>query len=93
MGSMVTGDNLFARNPRGRRSGRRGSRPVYIVHTHADTRIDISQSEQLAAAAEAAGAKVTTWFPENGEHVQTPAAYPEEFEQRMVGFFRQALGQ
>ena len=65
---------------------------MYIVHTHADTRIDIGQSEQLAAAAQAAGAKVTTWFPENGEHVQTPAVYPQEFEQRLVGFFGSALG-
>ena len=65
---------------------------MYIVHTHADTRIDIGQSEQFAAAAQAAGAKVTTWFPENGEHVQTPAVYPQEFEQRLVGFFRETLG-
>jgi hypothetical protein len=36
---------------------------------------------------------VITWFPENGLHLQTPAAYPEEFEQRLVGFFREALGQ
>ena len=65
---------------------------MYIVHTRADTRIDIGQSEQLAAAAQAAGAKGTTWFPENGEHVQTPAAYPQEFEQRLVGFFRRGAG-
>ena len=48
---------------------------------------------QFALAAWAAGAKVTTWFPENGEHVQTPAVYPQEFERRLVGFFRQALGE
>jgi len=36
---------------------------------------------------------VTTWFPKNGEHVQTPAVYPQEFEQRLVGFFRENLGQ
>ena len=66
---------------------------MYIVHTHADTRIDIGQSEQLAAAAQAAGAKATTWFPENGEHVQTPAVYPQEFERRLAGFFGEALGE
>ena len=60
---------------------------VDIVHTRADPRIDSSQKEQLAAAAQAAGANVTTWFPENGEHVQTPAVYPQEFEQRLVGFY------
>ncbi len=90
MGSVVTGENLFARSPV-ETIKKAAGRPVYIVHTHADTRIDIGQSEQLAAAAQAAGANVTTWFPENGEHVQTPAVYPEEFEQRLVGFFREAL--
>ncbi len=92
MGSILTGTNLFARSPV--EAIRQASgRPVYIVHTRADTRIAISQSEQLAAAAQAAGVNVTTWFPDNGEHVQTPAEYPDEFEQRMVGFFRAVLTQ
>ncbi len=92
MGSILTGTNLFARSPV-EAIRQAAGRPVYIVHTRADTRIAVSQSEQLAAAAQAAGVNVTTWFPDNGEHVQTPAAYPDEFEQRMVGFFRNALGQ
>jgi fermentation-respiration switch protein FrsA (DUF1100 family) len=91
-GSIVTGVNLFGHNPLDA-VRKDTARPIYIVHTRADTRIDINQSEQLAAAAKASGANVTTWFPENGEHVQTPAVYPQEFEQRMVGFFREALGQ
>ena len=83
MGSIVTHTNLFGRNPIDAIRNA-GGRPVYIVHSKADTRIDVNQSEQLAAAAQAAGVNVTTWFPENGEHVQTPAVYPEEFEQRVV---------
>jgi fermentation-respiration switch protein FrsA (DUF1100 family) len=91
-GSVVTGANLFGHNPLDAIRKATG-RPVYVVHTRADTRIDVNQSEQLAAAAEAAGANVTTWFPESGEHVQTPALYPEEFEERLVEFFHQTLGQ
>ncbi len=91
MGSILTGTNLFARSPV-ETIRQAAGRPVYIVHTRADTRIAISQSEQLAAAAQAAGVNVTTWFPDNGEHVQTPAAYPDEFEQQMVGFFRSTFG-
>jgi len=34
---------------------------------------------------------VTTWFPENGEHVQTPAVYPQEFEQRRGALGRTAM--
>ena len=48
---------------------------------------------QFALSAWAAGAKVTAWFPENGEHVQTPAVYPQEFEKRLVRFFGEALTQ
>ncbi len=64
-----------------------GDRPVYIVHSHGDRRISISQSQELAGAALAAGVKVQAWFPERSEHLQTPALYPEEFERRLVGFF------
>ena len=85
MGSVVTGQNLFARSP-GETIRKAAGRPVYIVHTRADTRIAINQSERLGSAPQAAGVNVTTGFTENGEHVQTPAAYPQEFEQRSVGF-------
>jgi uncharacterized protein len=91
-GSIVTRTSLFGHDPLSAVSKDVG-RPIYIVHTKADTRIAINQSEQLAAAAQAAGVDVTTWFPESGEHVQTPAVYPQEFEQRLVGFFRETLGQ
>ncbi len=90
MGRVVGGVNLLARDPISA-IRKAGSRPVYIVHSRNDPRIDVNQSEQLAAAAQAGGAQVTTWFPELGNHVQTPAWYPEEFEQRIVGFFRGAL--
>jgi dipeptidyl aminopeptidase/acylaminoacyl peptidase len=70
-----------------------GRRPVYIVHSPADTRIAVQQSEQLVAAGLEAGVDVTAWFPESAEHVQTPAVYPQEFKARMAGFFRKALGE
>jgi len=68
-----------------------GSRPVYIVHSHGDRRISVSQAHELAAAALDAGVNVRAWFPERSEHLQTPALYPEEFERRLVGFFTEAL--
>jgi fermentation-respiration switch protein FrsA (DUF1100 family) len=91
MGRAIDGVDLLARDPISAIQEARG-RAVYIVHSRNDPRIDVNQSEQLAAAAQAAGVKVTAWFPEKGNHVQTPAWYPEEFEQRMVGFFRDSLG-
>jgi uncharacterized protein len=92
VGRVLDGVDLLARDPISAMRKAAG-RPIYIVHSRNDPRIDVNQSEQLAAAAGAAGARVTTWFPELGNHVQTPAWYPEEFERRMVGFFQEALGQ
>lgn len=90
MGSLASSENLFARSPAESIRAAAG-RPVTIIHSRADGRIDSSQSELLAAAAQEAGVKVSTWFPENGEHMQIPAAHPQEFEQRLVGFFRENL--
>ena len=90
IGSLVSKENLLGHDPV---SAIRmaGNRPVYIVHSRTDRRVSIRQSEELAAAARAAGVNVTTWFPEKSQHLQTPAVYPEEFEQRLVGFFQGAL--
>lgn len=66
-------------------------RPVYIVHSQGDHRVSVRQSQELAGVAVAAGVKVQAWFPEQSRHLQTPALYPEEFEQRLTGFFRQIL--
>lgn len=92
MGRVVGGDNLVAHDPISAIQ-QAGARPVYIVHSQADTRIVVEQSQQLAAAAESAGVNLTTWFPAQSEHVQTPAVYPEEFEHRLVGFFQGTVGQ
>jgi fermentation-respiration switch protein FrsA (DUF1100 family) len=90
MGRVIGGENLVQHDPISA-IAKAGDRPVYIVHSRADTRIAVHQSEQLAAAAQAAGVDVTTWFPDQSEHVQTPAVYPEEFKRRMTGFFEEAL--
>jgi uncharacterized protein len=88
---LVSNENIMAHTPiTAIRSA--GSRPVYIVHSRGDRRISISQSHELAAAALDAGVNVRAWFPERSEHLQTPALYPEEFERRLVGFFRETLG-
>jgi dipeptidyl aminopeptidase/acylaminoacyl peptidase len=90
VGRLVSGEDLLEHRP-AEEIKEAGDRPVYLVHSHGDRRISIRQSQELANAARAAGVNITTWFPENGLHLQTPAVYPEEFEQRLVGFFRENL--
>jgi len=92
MGRLVSGEDLLEHRP-AEVIKEVGDRPIYIVHSHGDRRISFRQSQELADAALAAGVNVTTWFPENGRHLQSPAVYPEEFERRMVGFFLENLGQ
>jgi pimeloyl-ACP methyl ester carboxylesterase len=92
MGRLVSGEDLLEHRPADVIK-EVGNRPIYIVHSRGDRRISIRQSQELANAAQAAGVSVATWFPENGLHLQTPAAYPQEFEQRLVGFFRENLGE
>ena len=88
---LISKENIMAHTPIAAiRSA--GKRPVYIVHSRGDRRVSISQSHELAAAALDAGVNVKAWFPERSGHLQTPAFYPEEFEQRLVGFFRETLG-
>jgi len=91
MGRIVDGENLLAHDPISAiRTA--GARPVYIVHSREDARVPIDQAEELAAAARDVGVNVTIWFTDHGKHVQTPAVYPEEFERRLVRFFRDSLG-
>jgi fermentation-respiration switch protein FrsA (DUF1100 family) len=90
-GRLFGGDNLVAHTPTTAMQKAAG-RPVFIVHSRDDTRIDYHQAEQLADAAGAAGAAGELWLVDGVDHVRTPGAYPEEFERRIVDFFRGALG-
>lgn len=92
MGRMLSGRNLLAHDPV-EVIKHVGKRPVYVVHSREDERVPVDQAQELVAAARAAGDNVTAWFTGRGAHVQTPAAYPEEFEQRLAGFFSEALRQ
>lgn len=87
---LMSGEDLTAHDPFSAIRAASG-RPVYIVHSQADRRVDFHQSLELAGAALAAGVKVQAWFPEQSKHLHTPAVYPEEFERRLVGFFRETL--
>jgi pimeloyl-ACP methyl ester carboxylesterase len=90
-GRLFGGDDLVAHTPTTAMAKAAG-RPVFIVHSRDDQRIDYHQAEQLAEAARAGGAEVDFWLVDDVGHVRTPGAYPEEFERRMVGFFQETLG-
>ena len=87
---VIAGDNLLAYQPVDALRNA-GNRPLYAVASRGDTRIGAHHSEQLAQAAQEAGAKLTLWLMDKGEHMMGAAYYPNEFEARITDFFRQAL--
>ena len=66
-------------------------RPIFIVHGTGDTRINVHHTRDLAALGEQTGANLTVWIPEDVGHVEAEFAFPEEYEQKLVEFFRSAL--
>ncbi len=87
---IVAGDNLVAFSPQDAITNDAG-RPIFIVHGTADERINVRHTRQLEALAGQTGANVTVWMPEGVGHVLAEFALPEEYEQRLVEFFSEAL--
>ena len=92
MARLVAGDDVLAHDPNEAIAQANG-RPLFVVHGTGDTRISVRHSYQLQEQAEALGADATFWFPEDVEHVRTAEAHTAEYEERLVTFFREALGQ
>lgn len=90
MARLLTGINIVERSPL-TEIAQVGQRPVFVVHSTADTRVRVDHSQQLETAATQAGANVTFWYVDDATHVRTPAFYPVEYEQHLVTFFRDAL--
>jgi len=91
MARLVAGDNLVAFSPQDAINNDAG-RPIFIVHGTTDDRINVRHTQQLAELASQTDANVTVWMPEGVGHVLAEFALPEEYEQRLIDFFREALG-
>ena len=91
MARLVAGDDLLAHSPLDAIRNAAG-RPIYIIHGTLDDRISVNHTRQLAVLAQQVGANVTTWLPEGIGHVEAEFRLSDEYEQRLVQFFRKALG-
>ncbi len=90
MGRIVTGVNVLERTPLDAMAVI-GERPVFVVHSIDDKRIAIDHSYQLQDAALRGNVDFEFWFIDKVDHVRGPAVYPEEYEDRLVGFFERTL--
>ncbi len=73
-----------------------GSRPLQVVHGTSDDRVQPHHALDFVRAREAVvgkgGQGVEPWFVTGGEHVEASFLVPDEYEQRLVAFFTDALG-
>jgi uncharacterized protein len=90
MARLVAGDNLTERSPLEGLAQHSG-RPIFLVHSMDDPRVSVSHTQQLEARGKELGADMTVWYLPSAKHVSGYITYPEEFEQKMVDFFRDAL--
>lgn len=87
---LLQGDNLLSFNPY-EAIINAGNRPLFIIHSKADTRVGIQHTYQLRERAEKEKVDATFWILEDIEHVQTAGAFPEEYTKKITSFFETNL--
>ncbi len=90
-GRVLHGDDLAADSPVSN-ARRIGDRPIFITHGELDPLIKVADGHDLVAAVEAGGGVAQTWFVPGSGHTQAMIDRPDEYERRLVAFFRTALG-
>lgn len=88
---FISGDDLSGPSPIDTAPLLNG-RPLHITHGTADETVRSHQAELLAAAILEAGGTVEPWILEGVAHAWAMLEEPDEYERRLVEFFRGALG-
>ena len=87
---LIGGVDLLAHSPKDAVRNDAG-RPIFIVHGTADKRINVHHARELEALAKDTGANLRVWYVDGAGHVASVFIKPDEYEQKMVAFFKQAL--
>jgi uncharacterized protein len=90
MGRTVYGDDVYSQRPV-ESVARFGSRPLFLVHGTPDQTVPYKHLGLLEQAALAAGVPVESWTTDS-HHVFSVYDYTAEYEERLIAFFRAALG-
>lgn len=90
-GRILRGDDLVAVSPLDSVRLFAGRR-LFITHGEADVVIDVRHGRQLAAAAQASGTTLETWFVPGSGHTLAMVDAAAEYERRIVAFFQTSLG-
>ena len=87
---LLTGDDPTARSPLDEMA-KIGARPVAIVHGLDDTHIWPHHARDLAAVHARYVPGYQAWLVPGAGHVQSAFVVPQEYERRLVAFFRASL--
>ncbi len=90
IGKLISGDDLLGRSPL-RAVERLGDRPVFLTHGAADGRMNVHHALDLAQALAGRGASWELWLVPGAGHVEAMFLHPDEYEQKLAGFFRSKL--
>jgi uncharacterized protein len=88
---IIANDDLLARRPVDE-VGKIGARPLAIVHGLGDFDLGFHHAEDLAAAHATFVPGFEPWLVPGAPHLQAAFAAPDEYERRIVEFFRASLG-
>ena len=88
---IIANDDLLARRPVDE-VGKIGARPLAIVHGLGDLDLDAHHAKDLAAAHATFVPGYEPWLVPRALHLQSAFATPDEYERRIVEFFRASLG-
>jgi fermentation-respiration switch protein FrsA (DUF1100 family) len=61
--------------------------PILLVHAEEDSQIPVSEAYLLYNA----GNKAELWVVKNADHGMTHSINPEEYEERVIGFFKEHI--
>jgi len=92
MARVVWGTDLLGHSPH-EELARLGDRALFITHGLADERVGAHHGRRLVAVAEEKRLDVRSWFVPEADHLEAMLMHPDEYRERLVGFFRGALGE
>lgn len=91
MGKVISSRDLTTKSPLDAIS-RLNGRPLFITHGSEDKRLSVQYAYDLAAEAQAMGETIEPWIAEGSGHIMAMFDYTNQYEQKLVDFFKTSLG-
>ncbi|MBH74865.1 MAG: hypothetical protein CL896_03615 [Dehalococcoidia bacterium] len=90
MAEILTGDELLSMPPLDAVSAANG-RPMFVIHGTGDERVGVHHSQMMIERAEKENVDMDSWIIPDLEHVEAPLSHSDEYENRIIEFYEEAL--